>query len=120
MKLDTGAISATPISDTIAERERRQQRLMRPAGQHVADRAGDRDRHAEAGRGRDRVVDRLAVERQHHVGDRAAADAHQRRREADAESRKPIIAGAAGQVVADPPAVAAEQQLERDDRRRSP
>ena len=96
-----------------ADRERRQQRLLRQARNHVADRAGDGDRHAKRGRGRDCAVDRPAVQGEDHVGDRAAADAHQRGGQADEEA---IAAhgGAARQVVGEPPAVAADQELQGD------
>src|SRR5437016_12493819 len=44
-----------------ADRQRWQLGLMRQAGEAIAERAGERDRHADAGRGCDRIVDRLAV-----------------------------------------------------------
>ena len=46
---------------------------MRQAGKHVTDRSGDGQRYAEAGRGADRRMDRLAVKGQHHGRHRAAA-----------------------------------------------
>ena len=103
----------------VAEREGRLQRQHvgiggggRPARIDVAERAGNRDQHAEPGRGRDRLVDRAAVEGHEHVGELAAADPHQRRQHADHHA-----IGAQEQparhLVGKAPAIAAEQQPRR-------
>src|SRR5215472_5965904 len=47
-----------------ADRQGRHLALMRQAGEHIAQGAGGCDRDADAGGGRDSLVDRLAVERQ--------------------------------------------------------
>ena len=59
---------------------------MRQAGQDDSRGCDDGDRHAETRRGRDRMMDRLAVEREHDVGQRTAAHAHQRTGKPDGET----------------------------------
>ena len=55
---------------------RRTRQTEAAAGQDVAKRAGDCNRYAQPSRGRDRLMDRLAVERERDAGQRAAAYAH--------------------------------------------
>ena len=61
-------------------------------------------------------MQRLAVQGQDHVGDRAAAHAHQRR----AQPHQEAVSGHAGtarQFVREPPTLAPEQKLHRDQAR---
>ena len=97
----------------IAQRQRRQhgrdQPHLRPAGIDVAQRARDRDQHAEPRGRRDGLVDRTAIEGHEQVRELTAANAHQRGQEADDQSED-LHQRAAGQVGSQPPAVPAEQQ----------
>src|SRR5579862_4765715 len=88
--------------------------MMRQAGENVTDRADNRDRYAKPRGGCDRIVDWLAVEREHDVGERAAADPHERAREADDKA----IAShrhCAGQIRAEVPAIASEEKFHSDE-----
>ena len=61
-----------------AERQWRQQRLMRQAGKNEPDGARDGNGHTDPRRSRHCIVDRLAVNCEHDGGQRTAADAHER------------------------------------------
>ena len=96
------------------DRQRWQQRLVRQAGKHKADSAGDSDRHADARRGRHRIVDRFAINREHDGGQRSAAHTHQRAAQPDAKSVK-HHERRTGKFSAEVPAIAGKQELNGDE-----
>ena len=100
----------------IADRERRQRRHAPTRPRH-AQHSRQGDQHAEARRRRHGLVHRAAIERHEHDHVHRAADAHQRRQQAD-EGAIDRAHGETRQFVAQPPIVARQEQPQRHHRRR--